>query len=114
MRMACEALHSFWSSPDTPPEDAQLAYLLLHDIGARNSPSSRFDADSACTRLLYRALCAFDTNECLMFNAGGYEHVLRKALERVLPEHLHHRDDEDEDEDEDEDDKKVTFKESEQ
>jgi hypothetical protein len=95
MRLACEALLSFWRSPDTPPNDAELAYLLLHDIGARNSPPSRFDANSTCTRLLYRALCAYDTGECVISNAGGYHHELLQALEGVLPERLHCRDDED-------------------
>lgn len=37
MRLACEALHTLFQAPNTPPNDAQLAFLLLHDIGTARS-----------------------------------------------------------------------------
>jgi hypothetical protein len=81
MRLACEALHAFCRAPSTSPEDATLAYYLLHDIGARRYDCTEFAADSCSTRLVYRALCAYDTNSCVIPNAGGY-------LYDFLPSHL--------------------------
>ena len=46
MRLVCEALWSLWQDPVTPANDAMLAFMLLHDIGARDTHLRSFLHDS--------------------------------------------------------------------
>lgn len=103
MRIVCEALHAYWCSPATLPNDALLSCYLLHDIGARNSPFTRLLCDSPYARLAYKALRRYDTNSCRVNNAGGVWLTMKSRLEEVLPKHLHYserRIDDDEEESE--------------
>jgi hypothetical protein len=99
MRLACEALHAYWQHPDTPPNDATLSYMLFHARGARNSGFETLQHDSWATRLLYRALRRYDTEACVLPNAGGMWTAMRQQLEAVLPTRLHDVDSSDDDDD---------------
>jgi hypothetical protein len=112
MRLACEALHAHWqrsSGSSTPPDESLMCYLLLHDIGARDSDLETYLHDSWATRLMYKALCSYDTETCAISNAGGVWASMRPLLEAVLPTALHRVDSDDSD-DEDEDEHKDEHK----
>lgn len=106
MRLACEALHAYSHNPTTSPDETLLSYLLLHDIGARDTDFETFldldpqhPQDSWAARLLYKALCVYDTETCAISNAAGVWACMRPLFEAVLPKGLHEvSDDEDDDE----------------
>eukprot|EP00798_Chlamydomonas_sp_ICE-L_P000152 gene152-1674_t len=102
MRLVCEALHAHSGSSSTSPNEALMCYLLLHDIGARDSPLNTLLYDSWRSRLVYKALCGYDTETCAISNAGGVWAGMRPLLEAVLPSYIHVSDDTD-DEDGDKD-----------
>eukprot|EP00798_Chlamydomonas_sp_ICE-L_P006853 gene6853-30829_t len=89
-------------SSSTSPNEALMCYLLLHDIGARDSPLNTLLYDSWRSRLVYKALCGYDTETCAISNAGGVWAGMRPLLEAVLPSYIHVSDDTD-DEDGDKD-----------
>ena len=99
MRLACEALHAHWQHSGTPPNASMMCYLLLHDIGARDSDLDTLLHDSWAARLVYKALCSYDTETCAISNAGGVWASMRPLLEAVLPAGLHRAESVDEDED---------------
>ena len=58
MRLVCEALHAHWQDSSTPPNASMMCYLLLHDIGARDSDLETLLQDSWAARLVYKARVA--------------------------------------------------------
>lgn len=103
MRLTCEALHAHWERGSTPPDESLMCYLLLHDIGARDPDLETYLHDSWAARLVYKALCSYDTETCAISNAGGVWASMRPLLEAVLPTAMHRVDSDDDDEDDDED-----------
>jgi hypothetical protein len=67
-----------------------MSHMLLHDIGA-NDGFTLHDLlyDSWKSRLVYKALCGYDTETCAISNAGGVWTSLRPQLEAVLPAYMY-------------------------
>ena len=96
MRLICEALWHVWQAPESHANDAMLAFMLMHDIGARDKELPAILHDSATSRLIYRAVCGYDAAECAVPNAEGAKRRILQRLEQVLPSALHRSDDSDE------------------
>ena len=60
MRFVCEALQSFVKTTKST-NDALLAYLLYHHIGAEDISFDQYERDSSFSRIIYRAVASFES-----------------------------------------------------
>ena len=93
MRVVTEALYNMFEDPTASPNDALLAFLLLHHIAAEDLPFAHYERDSVYSRLIYRAIQAYDKNvDCYdspCDNMSACTALILKRLEAVLPTVLH-------------------------
>ena len=92
MRLMGEALRHLWQAPETHANESLLAFMLMHNNGARNTALQAILHDSKASRLIYRAVCGYDAAESVVPNAEGGTHKIMEWLEQVLPAALHQAD----------------------
>ncbi len=88
MRLICEAMWSMWQSSSTLPTDAMLAFMLVHDFGARDVKLSELMHDCTRTRLVYQAACQYDAEAEYPELGGARKDAILDKLELVLPTSL--------------------------